>query len=303
MEYTKLTEKYRPTDLNNICGNTNIIQCLKSFSLLDFPNMLFYGPPGTGKTTTIKALIHNKINPINILELNASDDRGINIVRNQIKQFAETSTQLRIVILDEADSMSKDAQNALRRIMEDYENCRFCLICNYVKNIIDPIQSRCAKFKFSNMKDEEVKCHALEIINKENIVIEDIEGISMLVSAANGDMRKLINDIQGIKKTYNKIDKKHVQEFLGIVDQDQINKICGWLLNPEISFKNAYMAILNEDIECETILQEIFKKILTLKLDNKFAIIQGLSEIEYALAKGCNDKIQLSALVGLFKET
>lgn len=302
MEHTKLTEKYRPTNLDNICGNTDIIQCLKSFSLLDFPNMLFYGPPGTGKTTAIKALVYNKISLINILELNASDDRGINIVRNQIKQFAETSTQLRLVILDEVDSMSRDAQNALRRIMEDYENCRFCLICNYIKNIIDPIQSRCAKFRFSSMKDEDIKHHALKIIDEENITIEDPEGILMLVNAANGDMRKLINDIQGIKKTYNKINIKCIQEFLGIVDQNQINKICDLLLNPTISFKNTYMAILNEDVECETILQEIFKKILNLKLDNKFAIIQGLSEIEHALSKGCNDQIQLSALVGLFKD-
>ncbi|KAG0441574.1 Replication factor C subunit 3 [Dictyocoela muelleri] len=147
-----LVEKYRPKTLDEMIGNPEITKILKNLNS-SLPNLLFYGPPGTGKTSAIKILCKN----YETLELNASDDRGIDTVRNQIKEFCTvSSTKNRLVILDEVDSMSRDAQNALRRIIED-TNTRFCLIGNYVNKIIQPIQSRCTRFRFSPIKSDDMK--------------------------------------------------------------------------------------------------------------------------------------------------
>lgn len=296
----RFTEKYRPISLNHVRGNTNIINCLKSFNTEDLPNMLFYGPPGTGKTTSIKALINGKISPINVLELNASDERGIDVVRNRIKQFAEASTEHRLVILDEADSMSRDAQGALRRIMEDYQNCRFCLICNYARKIIDPIQSRCAKFRFTTLDDSYAKLQAIEILKAEGIEVKETEGIDKLIHSADGDMRKLVNDIQGIKRAYGYIDKKSMNEFLGMISIETINEIFE-LLCSDSPYKETLDKILRFDIECGTIIKEIFPRILESNREDKFQLIKGMSGIEVALSIGCSNKIQTGALVGLFK--
>lgn len=298
---TKFTEKYRPKSLDEVKGNTQIMQCLKSFDCEDLPNMLFYGPPGTGKTTAIKALIHNKMKPINVLELNASDDRGIDVVRNTIKQFAETSKEHRLVILDEVDFMSRDAQGALRRIMEDFPNCRFCLICNYNRKIIEPIQSRCAKFRFKPLEKEYLKTFVCDIIKKEGIQIKDTEGIDLLLDNADGDMRKLVVDLQGIKRSFGYISKKSIEEFFGFIDSKTIANIFNSLTDKNISFKEAYDSCLKEEIESAVLLQELFKVLLESNVKNKFKIFSELGKIEIALASGCNKKIQLSAIVGAFK--
>ncbi|KAL6122505.1 Rfc5 [Nucleospora cyclopteri] len=297
----KFTDKYRPKNLNEVAGNENIIKCLKSFKLENLPNMLFFGPPGTGKTTSIKALIYDKMSRNNIIELNASDERGIETVRTTIKQFAEASCENRLVILDEADSMSKDAQGALRRVMEDFPNCRFCLICNFSRKIIDPIQSRCAKFRFNSISLGEVKKHMVEIIKKEEIPVKDSEALEILAKSANGDMRKLINDLQGIKAGFNEISKENIEEFLGITSKTKIDRIFQLLTNKQLSFKQRYKKIIEENVECADVIKQISEIVLFSEIPDKLRIIKELSEIEYNLSLGCSDKIQFQGFVGAFE--
>lgn len=189
-----LTEKYRPKILEELSGNTELVTCLKSLNSNELPNMLFYGPPGTGKTTTIRALTKDYPRQ-NVIELNASDQRGIDTVRELIKGFASSkSTGLKMVILDEADSMSKDAQGALRRVIEDFKGTRFCFICNYHRKIIDPIISRCSKFRFAPVDG---RMRIKEVCLKENIPHDD-SGIYCILKYSGGDLRKAMNDIQGV---------------------------------------------------------------------------------------------------------
>lgn len=196
-----LVNKYRPRVLEDILGNEIVINTLLKLND-NIPNLLFYGPPGTGKTTTILAICHKLYNNdiTNILELNASDERGISIIRERIKSFAATisfNKKKKIIILDEADSMSKDAQNALRRIIEDYSNnVRFCLIANYVNKIILPIQSRCCKFRFKPVKSNLIKNRIMYIMKSEKIYFSN-ECVDVLVEECQGDMRRLINSIDG----------------------------------------------------------------------------------------------------------
>ena len=170
-------EKYRPKSLEDLISHKDIISTIQRFINEDkLPHLLFYGPPGTGKTSTILAVAKQLYAPQEfhsmVLELNASDDRGIGIVREQILGFSSTRTifksKFKLVILDEADAMTKDAQNALRRIMEKYtENTRFCLICNYLTGIIDAIQSRCTRFRFGPLDMNQMKCRLGDVIQAE----------------------------------------------------------------------------------------------------------------------------------------
>lgn len=289
-----LTEKYRPMTLDQITGNIDVITCLKSFDLTDIPNMLFYGPPGTGKTTAIRALLHT--HPFqNILELNASDARGIDVVRGIIKEFSETcSPNLRVVILDEADNMSRDAQGALRRIMEDYTNTRFCLICNYARKIIEPIRSRCTRFRFTPVRQSS---RLQEICLKENI-IADQEGLELIVDFGDGDMRKMINDIQGLAATYSCINRKNTLEFFGLPDERMYNELYDYLR--ESTFDVCKKFILDNEMDTIGLIQNLTKVLIKAKHKNKLQIMSALADIEHRMGNGCTDGVQLNALIGAF---
>uniref|UniRef100_A0A060TE21 Replication factor C subunit 2 n=1 Tax=Blastobotrys adeninivorans TaxID=409370 RepID=A0A060TE21_BLAAD len=209
-------EKYRPKSLNDVAAQDHAIAILKKgLESGNLPHMLFYGPPGTGKTSTILALARDLYGPemvkSRVLELNASDERGISIVRDKVKNFARSKVSVpsdhtkqnypcppyKLIILDEADSMTADAQSALRRIMENYSKItRFCLICNYVTRIIDPIASRCSKFRFK-MLDETNALDRLQLIAKsEGLKYEQEALTTLLQKAAGGDLRKAITLLQ-----------------------------------------------------------------------------------------------------------
>ncbi len=295
------TEKYRPKTLNDMHGNHEVLSCLKSFDCNNLPNMLFYGPPGTGKTTAIRALL--SLHPIeNIIELNASDSRGIDVVRDIIKEFATTkSVGLRIVVLDEADSMSKDAQAALRRIMEDYEKTRFCIICNYVKKIIDPIVSRCSKFRFAPVKGYN---RLVEICLKEGIKFEK-EGLEMIEKYGGGDMRKMINDVEGISGAYLEITKKNVLEFFGIADFTVYERIYEML--ESMNFDSCKKFILEKGLDVGALvsnLSEILIRSMQGKdlkyIKNRLNIIKLLADLEQRIDNGCSDSVQLNALIAAF---
>jgi replication factor C subunit 2/4 len=205
---------------------------------MQLPHMLFYGPPGTGKTSTVLALAKELYGPelikTRVLELNASDERGISIVREKVKDFARMQLSnpsaeyrtrypcppYKIIILDEADSMTQDAQSALRRTMETYSKItRFCLICNYVTRIIDPLASRCSKFRFKSLDQDNAKKRVEEIAEKEGVKLED--GASdALIKCAEGDLRKAITFLQSAARLVGAVKTKEEEEDAMDVDGD-----------------------------------------------------------------------------------
>lgn len=202
-----LVEKYRPNSITEVFLEEKNQTCINNFiEKKNFPNLLFYGPSGTGKTSTIIAMakeIYKERYNLMVLELNASDNRNIQVVRKIIKEFASCKTLFnngyKLIILDEVDSMTNDAQFCLRRIMETYcENVRFCFICNFVGKIIPAIQSRCSKFKFSNLNTEQISTRLDTIMKEENIEI-NANILNVILQYCNGDMRKILNYIQLFK--------------------------------------------------------------------------------------------------------
>lgn len=292
--FEPFTEKYRPKTLDEISGNEEVMECLKSFSIDNLPNMLFYGPPGTGKTTAIRALTRD-LPRQNIVELNASDHRGIDTVRTLIKEFA--SVQLsgpKVVILDEADSMSKDAQGALRRIIEDSKTTRFCFICNYYKKIIEPIVSRCAKFRFSPVNE---KSRIREICLKEGIRFED-DGIDAVNQFSDGDMRKVMNDIQGIKGSYDVLNMKNVLEFFGMKSDEVFTEIFESLQRDD--FKACREKVKQHEVDCAELVSKVSALLADSALGKKMEMLKLLGETEYRLSVGCSDRVQLNSVIAAF---
>ncbi|GAA5985174.1 hypothetical protein JCM11641_005475 [Rhodosporidiobolus odoratus] len=230
-------EKYRPKNLSEISAQDHTVNVLKkTLGSANLPHMLFYGPPGTGKTSTILALCKQLFGPelyrSRVLELNASDERGISVVRDKIKNFAKTAVTanhdpsypappFKIIILDEADSMTQDAQSALRRIMENHSKItRFCLICNYVTRIIEPITSRCSKFRFKPLDTGSTEARLKEICLAENVSCPD-DALQALIRTSDGDLRRAITYLQSASRlhaaTGDPLDATSVQEIGGVV--------------------------------------------------------------------------------------
>ncbi|GAA5848690.1 hypothetical protein JCM8547_004596 [Rhodosporidiobolus lusitaniae] len=230
-------EKYRPKNLGEVSAQEHTVNVLKkTLGDPNLPHMLFYGPPGTGKTSTILALCKQLFGPelyrSRVLELNASDERGISVVRDKIKNFAKTAVTtnhdptypappFKIIILDEADSMTQDAQSALRRIMETHSKItRFCLICNYVTRIIEPITSRCSKFRFKPLDTGSTEARLKEICLAENIDCPD-EALQALIKTSDGDLRRAITYLQSASRlhaaTNEPLTAVSVQEIGGVV--------------------------------------------------------------------------------------
>ena len=213
-------EKYRPAALQELISHEDIIKTIRRFiSEEKLPHLLFYGPPGTGKTSTIlacaKELYSAKEFNSMVLELNASDDRGINVVRGQILNFASTRTifnsGFKLVILDEADAMTQDAQNALRRIIEKFtDNVRFCLICNYLSKIIPALQSRCTRFRFGPLDPEQIMPRLVHVCEEESVEVTE-DGKEALMRLSQGDMRKVLNILQSCAMAFdNKVNEDNV---------------------------------------------------------------------------------------------
>lgn len=294
MYHIPFTEKYRPKDLDEVIGNKEVVECLKSFTLDNLPNMLFYGPPGTGKTTAIRALLKD-LPPQNILELNASDHRGIDTVRTMIKEFSSVSLNgPKVVILDEADSMSKEAQGALRRIIEDFKNTRFCFICNYYKKIIDPIVSRCTKYRFSPVSGIN---RIQQVCLKENIKFTN-EGLETIEAFSDGDMRKVMNDLDGMNNAYENLSKENVLDFFGMPKDDVFIDIFNTLLND--SFDECKSKIEKYEVECVELIYKISPMLVNSDVKKKMEILKLLSEIEHRLALGCTNFIQINTFIGAF---
>ena len=302
-------EKYRPTSLDMIKGQDTNIECLEK--LIDnksLPHLLFYGNSGTGKTSTIMSIINKlfgKNRVFSLMKLDASDDRGINSVREEIKGFAEKKNVfnrcIKIIILDEADNMTFDAQFALRRIIEKYsENTRFCLICNYENKIIPAIKSRCANFKF-NPINESIICENLKhICNKENIKAKQ-KSLKIISNLSNGDMRKAINLLQSVYLKDKTLKQKSIYETAGIPSNANIKKLLV-ILNKKISLEekiNKCKFILNNGYSLSVIIQRFFKYIYKNNLlkEDFSKLISDLSDLENNIAKSTFAEIYFAAFI------
>lgn len=306
-------EKYRPQSLQDLISHEDIIQTITKFiDENQLPHLLFYGPPGTGKTSAILACAKKLYSPGQfrsmVLELNASDDRGINTVRGPILNFASTRTifksGFKLVILDEADAMTQDAQNALRRIIEKFtENVRFCLICNYLSKIIPALQSRCTRFRFGPLSKEQILPRLQFVIEKEKVDVTD-DGKNALIELAQGDMRKVLNILQSASTAFSRVDENAVYTCVGHPLKNDIMNIVKWLLNDD--FVTTYRRIQELKVEKGLALQDILTEVHTflhrieLPSDTLIELLIKLSDIEYRLSAGTSEKLQLSALISAF---
>ncbi|XP_070573347.1 replication factor C subunit 5-like isoform X2 [Ptychodera flava] len=307
-------EKYRPNKLDDLIAHKDILSTIDRFIKEDrLPHLLFYGPPGTGKTSTILAVAKQLYTPKEfnsmVLELNASDDRGIGIVRGPVLSFASTRTifksGFKIVILDEADAMTTDAQNALRRVIEKFtENTRFCLICNYLTKIIPALQSRCTRFRFGPLETEQMVPRLEYVIKEEQVDVTE-DGMNALVTLATGDMRKALNILQSTSMAYDVVSEDNVYTCVGHPLKSDIANIVGWMLND--NFSTAYNNIIElktiKGLALHDILTEVHKYVHRLDIPMKVRskILEKMADIEHRLAASTNEKIQLGSLISAFQ--
>lgn len=307
-------EKYRPNTLEDLVAHEAIISTIRRFvDEKKLPHLLFYGPPGTGKTSTILAVakeMYGKNYPSMALELNASDDRGINVVRDQIKSFASTqqiiSKGVKLVILDEADSMTSAAQFALRRIIEKYtKTTRFCLIGNYVSKIIPALQSRCTRFRFMPLPHDVAAERIKDIAASENLNLTQ-DGLKALLDLGLGDMRKNLNILQSTSMAFTNIDSESVYSCTGNPHPRLIERMTELLLT--LNFNEIYQEFNSNRISLgfalSDILREIHKNVMNIEFPEKMKIflVKRMSEIEVRLSNGASEKLQLGSLIGAFVE-
>ena len=311
-------EKYRPSALEDLVSHEDIITTIRKFLSEDkLPHLLFYGPPGTGKTSTIlacaKEMYTSKQFGSMVLELNASDDRGIGVVRGPILNFASTKTifntadSFKLVILDEADAMTADAQNALRRIIEKFtDNVRFCLICNYLSKIIPALQSRCTRFRFGPLGPSQVLPRLRTIVEAERVSCTD-DGEKALLSLAQGDMRKVINILQSCSMAFDEVNEDNVYTCVGHPLKADISNMVEWMLNEP--FTKAYDKIqrlkILKGLSLQDILTEVHLFVHRLDLPSKIKIhlLIKMADLEHRLIGGASEKIQLGSLLSAFQVT
>ena len=305
-----LTEKYRPINLHNIVSQPSIVKILfDCVSHNRLPHMLFYGPPGTGKTSCILALSReyygHDLYKNMILELNGSDDRGINVIRTLIKNFAKLKNVLcpnkpKIIILDEADSLTQDAQFALRRVIEKFtNNVRFCLLCNYINKVIPAIQSRCLVLKFSCISFSDMRNRVCEIVINEHMEIQQ-EIIDMLCQTTKGDFRRALNFLQ-----QRRFLKKHVVEYFYGVSLNDF-ETCEIILQKQDNDISQHIATLQhivQDSRCtfDTLIQ-IFQQ-LGIK-NRKYSFLNELGglEFKYYASNHCMENIFIYALATILSD-
>jgi len=305
------TEKYRPRRLDAVVNQKGIISRLQQFIKdKSMPHLIFAGPAGTGKTTSALAIVRElfgrRMAPnTTYLELNASDARGIDVIRTYIKDFAKAKPPLqipfKILILDEADNMTAPAQQALRRTMEKYtQNCRMILICNYSNKIIPPIQSRCVVFRFSSLSNDDIKERIKYIAKQEHISISP-EGLNSLVDVSRGDCRRAINYLQSCGIISQKIDHDIVFRVAGEVPAEKIKKILQTAIQGELEFSIQLLNDIIRDYGLSgiNIIKNIHREIYDLNISEelKIELAKLLAEFEYRLSQGGTEEIQLKALL------
>lgn len=308
-------DKYRPSSFEEIVSEKDIIKTIENLTEnKNIPHLLFYGPPGTGKTTTISVCakkLYGKYSSSMVLELNASNDNGISIIREQIKDFAGTQNMflqgIKLIILDEADNLSIEAQNALRRVIEKYSNnTRFCLICNYINKIIPAIQSRCARFRFPPLTIKDISIQLNNICSKEGLTIEN-SAIKALFRISKGDMRSILNIVQICIPVLenNTINDEIIYKCTSKPSNELIKDIINIIYNN--SLKDAFyeMKEITKNYNLVDIVSFIIDEIVIMDInsDKKCQLLIELAEIEnnIVFSKDVQMDIQLGGLISILK--
>jgi len=304
-------EKYRPQTLDDMTNQTEIVSRLKMFvQEKNLPHLLFVGPPGVGKTTSILALARDLYGPGYrnfTLELNASDERGIDVIREKVKNFARTAAiaspvSFKILIMDEADSLTSAAQHALRRTMEIYtRTCRFCLIGNYSENIIDPIQSRCSIFRFSPLDEKDMKTYVMNIVENEQVEIIE-EGLDAMYQASRGDLRKATNLLQAAAATKAIIDDVSIYEVLGKVSPERVRAMIQQSLEGNFLEAREILRelLIDQGLAPDDIIRMVYRELMrntVLSEQWKVKLSDKVGEVDYRLTQGARPEIQLSTLL------
>ena len=303
------TEKYRPKNLDEVIGQRHVTERLKAYvETKNMPHLLMTGPAGTGKTTCSLAMAREMFGDEwkgNFIELNASDERGIDVVRGKIKEFARTAplgnAEFKIIFMDEADALTSDAQAALRRTMEKYSKiCRFILSCNYSSKIIDPIQSRCAVFRFKPLSKDDVKGFLMRIVTNENVKIDD-EALDALVHVARGDMRRAVNSLQVAASMDKTIDVDTIYQTTGLANPEEVKKMIETALKGNfIAARDKLDEIMIEfGLSGQDIIRQIHSSFFELSIDDreKVMLMDKTGEIEFRIIEGSYERIQLEALL------
>jgi len=306
-------EKYRPSTLGEVVGQKEIVSRLKSYvKTRSLPHLLFAGPAGTGKTTCAVALAKDLFGEDwrqNFLELNASDERGIGIVRGKIKDFARVAPLnmafAKIIFLDEADALTHDAQAALRRTMERYaSSCRFIMSCNYSSKIIEPIQSRCAVFRFRPLLPEDIREYLSHIATQENLQVSE-DGYEALIYLSSGDMRKAINAVQVAASLYDNIDADVLYRASATAKPEDIKKLLDSVLVENDFMRARHLLdtlLIDYGLSGEDVIKQIHRAIFDINLPEleKVKLMDTVGEIEFRMVEGGNERIQLETLLAHF---
>ena len=328
--YLPWTEKYRPKTLDEIISHGTIIETLKNAIRKNgLQHLLFHGVPGSGKTSTIMAcareLYGSKVSLMTLI-INASEDRGIEMIRLKVipfvtaKNIFSDDNIFKLVILDEADAMTADAQAMLRKVIENYSSTtRFCLICNYIKKISLALQSRCACYRFPPLTTESIRTKILYISEKENISVTE-DGMQTMIKISHGDMRRVINILQSTSMSNNVIDSNSIIKCTGYINTEHVHMILNALLNN--TFDTAYSTVCEIKKEFSYTLSDIITELsdilinycknndnkIIIKIDknkkltyiNILKILDKMRVMEFNLTTTTTDNIQTVALIGNF---
>jgi replication factor C subunit 2/4 len=309
-------EKYRPDRIDDVAQQDEVVAALRnSLETGELPNLMFYGPPGTGKTTVALALMKQFYGSdwrLRVKELNASDERGISAVREKVKTFAQlavgnggegsslatTKAKFRVVILDEADSMTHDAQAALRRIMEEFVHVtRFIIICNYVSKIIEPLHSRCSKFRFQLVTGEFQKQRLLYICEQEKVTVSPA-AIDKVIELSNGDMRAAVTMLQTAVTFYDEVTTDALVEVACAVPEKEAEKLIN-RTRQAATTDEVERAVRDFLLDGYSGMQVMEHLLSVLSRDSslpdlaKAKIATLFSQVDERLVQGCDEEMQL----------
>ncbi len=306
------TEKYRPKKFEELVGQDEIVKKVQGLTKsLNIPHLLFAGPAGTGKSTLALIIVRDLFGNSwkeNYLELNASDERGIDVVRQKVKDFARTkalkNVPFKVIFLDEADALTKEAQQALRRTMENYTStCRFIMSCNYSSKIIDPIQSRCVVFRFKLLEKKDVEKRIRLIMEREGLQISDAT-IESLYEASEGDCRRVINLIQASASISPTITSELINTLISAAKPADIKIVLEYALSSDfLKAKEKLLDVmLKESIAGTDIIKSIQKEIWNLQIDDelKVKLTEKTGETEFRMTEGSDEFVQLESLLASF---